>query len=63
LVLQSTTDKTTPVEIFKMEWVKLNTVGSKSVVYFEGPEHVQLFQDSATHKSYLEAIQQFLKRN
>jgi hypothetical protein len=63
LVLQSTSDKTTPVDIFKMEWVKLNTVGSKSVVYFEGPEHVQLFQDSATHKTYIEAVRQFFESN
>lgn len=63
LILQSEDDKTTLVEILKEEIRDMPESNKLKVVYFHGPDHVKMFQDSTTKVDYINAVHDFVRSN
>ncbi len=62
LILQSKDDHTTPYFILEQE---LKTIGNRpnmKEVFFEGPDHVRIFQTSKTRQRYISNVKSFLEK-
>jgi hypothetical protein len=60
LILQSKNDHTTKNEFLSMELAEMQDHKKVGVIYFEGPDHVRIFQDNRTRVRYLNAVKDFL---
>jgi hypothetical protein len=63
LILQSEDDKTTLAKILKEEVLEMPQFNKLKVVYFHGPEHVRIFQDSTLKVDYINAVGNFVRSN
>lgn len=62
LILQSNNDKTTPKACLIKELDNMENFSDLTVEYFNGPAHVQMFQDTLTTGQYYRAISGFLDK-
>ena len=60
LILQSEDDETTKAFVLKDELEAMKNKDNLTVVWFQGPGHVRIFQDHATKGKYIRAIEMFL---
>ncbi len=60
LILQSKDDHLTLNDILSIELNEMKDFSNINVVYFEGPDHVRIFQDNRTREQYLDAVGDFL---
>ncbi len=60
LILQSKDDHLTLNEILTIELNEMKDYDKLSITYFEGPDHVRIFQDDRTRKQYLDAVEKYL---
>lgn len=63
LVLQSKDDNTTYFDVFESELNQMKNYTNISVSYFEGPDHVRMFQDERTHQKYEQVVRYFFLAN
>ena len=63
LILQSKDDRLTLSKNLDSELQNMQDYNSLYVTYFEGPDHVRLFQDTTTRSKYLQAFYKFLNEN
>lgn len=63
LILQSKDDQTTLSKDLENELNEMLDYPKINVVFFEGPDHVRIFQDDRTRLKYLEAVENFLADN
>lgn len=59
LILQSKDDGTTKISFLEQELSNMDNFDNLEVVYFEGPDHVKMFQDERTHEKYVLAVRNF----
>lgn len=60
LILQSKDDHTTKLDILNSELSKMKDFHNLEIVYFEGPDHVRIFQDARTKLAYIKTVKNFL---
>ncbi len=63
LILQSKDDHLTLVKNLDTEIQTMKDFEQLQVTYFEGPDHVRIFQDTTTKVNYLKSVQAFLLAN
>jgi pimeloyl-ACP methyl ester carboxylesterase len=63
LILQSEDDTTTPLDIFKSEIDRLSSSPNIRVIYFQGPDHVRMWQDERTQLKYMATCKAFFYQN
>jgi alpha-beta hydrolase superfamily lysophospholipase len=63
LILQSKDDQTTLNKNLEVELNEMQEYQNLDVVFFEGPDHVRIFQDERTRLKYLESVENFLADN
>jgi hypothetical protein len=63
LILQSKDDDLTLSEDLEIELNEMQEYQNLYVVFFEGPDHVRIFQDDRTKVKYLETVALFLSEN
>jgi pimeloyl-ACP methyl ester carboxylesterase len=61
LVLQSKDDHLTLVKNLDTEIYAMKDFHQLKVSYFDGPDHVRIFQDTTTRVKYLQSVQAFIK--
>ena len=62
LILQSEDDETTLIDILQLELSNMNNFDKLKTVYFQGPDHVRMFQDDRTKAKYINSVRSFLKK-
>jgi hypothetical protein len=60
LILQSKDDQLTLSKNLESELQNMHDYSQLSVTFFEGPDHVRIFQDTTTKSKYLQAFNKFL---
>jgi len=61
LVLQSRDDHLTLIKNLEAEIQTMKDYSHLKVCYFEGPDHVRIFQDTTTKINYLQSVEAFLE--
>lgn len=60
LILQSEDDETTLIDILQSELNNMKDFDKLKTVYFQGPDHVRMFQDDRTKSKYINSVRTFL---
>ncbi len=63
LILQSNDDRTTPKSCLLKELEQTGHFTNLTIEYFDGPGHVQLYQDARSHDQYMRALENFLRKH
>jgi pimeloyl-ACP methyl ester carboxylesterase len=63
LILQSRDDHLTLAKDLDTELHEMKDYQNLHIVYFEGPDHVRIFQDDQTRVKYLDVVEAFLSEN
>ncbi len=63
LILQSRDDETTRISFLKQELAGMNNFGNFETVYFDGPDHVKMFQDERTNEKYINSVRSFISNS
>jgi hypothetical protein len=63
LILQSKDDHLTLSEDLEIELNEMREYQNLYVVFFEGPDHVRIFQDDRTKVKYIQTVEKFLAGN
>ena len=63
LILQSEDDETTMNDVLQLELNSMNNFDKLETVYFQGPGHVQIFQDESTKLKYINSVRSFILKS